>query len=174
MPLSLLCLYPASIFASSINWSWSFVQPNVVATTEENLDIYITIKNDSTSLTSIDLSQSYFDFFDGTFGQIGIITDENNNPLYTTTLWPPTRIALDRGEEVSFLGFSLTYMRDLEVGDRVDINPKYYIEDGLYNKYADSSLLINLVAVPLPPSIILFISGVGMILLQKRGYKSLI
>jgi len=156
MSLSLLCLYPASIFASSINWSWSFVQPNVVATTGEYLDIYITIKNDITSVNSIDLSQSGFDFFDGTFGYIGVITDENNNYIYTTTLWPPPPIALDPGEEVSFLGFSLTSMRDLEVGDVVDINPKFYIEPGSYNKHADNSLLIYLVAVPL-------ISGGGTI-----------
>ena len=108
----------------------------------------------------------------GRLGSIGIIMDENNNPLYTTTMWPPLLIALDPGEEVSFLGFTLYGMDGLEVGDLVDINPKYYIESGLDNMYADSSLLINLVAVPIPPATLLFGSGLlGLIGVARRKVR---
>lgn len=169
---ALLC--PISVIAATVDWSWRFNEPNVLANTKEDLEIYITVRNEPSSVDSIILRDSAFSLADGTFGNFGIFFDASNNPLYTAALLSPPDIILNPGEEISFLGFILAHMNGLKVGDQVFINPLYYVDSGFQGQHAYAGLIVNMSAVPIPQSLYLLMSGLGVICIKSRkGWKGI-
>ena len=166
--------------AATLNWSWTFSPSSMVFDGVSDTTVYITVKNDITSTVSMDMSTSYFNLSDGTFGEDGRLYDSENNLFAVASYLNNNTTILNPGEEVRLSYFFFYQMLALSK-ETIEVNPLFYVREfdlntewylsPVHAQFSTNPLLLSYAVVPLPPAVTLFFSGLVLLVSCLKASK---
>lgn len=147
---------------ASLSWSWSHINPNVLATPDDTINVFIEIVNDASSSEDLSVGSPIIGYAEPTWSLYY---------QFSSTL--PTGILLSPGESQVVSFFTLTPTNSPPLGslfsfDIEGIFPNAVItpDNPLSPVSPDEGLRISI--IPEPACIVVFISGLLLTSLKRR------